>query len=35
VIGPTIDPGLLAGVIDRPTADEALAKGLLLAAGRQ
>jgi DNA-binding CsgD family transcriptional regulator len=32
VIGPTIEPALLARVVDGPAADEVLAKGLLLAA---
>ena len=35
VIGPTIDPPLLAAVIDRPDAEECLEKGLLGADGRR
>lgn len=35
VIGPTVDPRLLAQVVDDPRADECLAKGLLQPAGRR
>ena len=35
VIGPTIDPRLLARVVEGPAAEENLAKGLLQAAGRR
>ena len=34
VIGPTVDPGLLAQVVVEPAADDALARGLLQADGR-
>ncbi len=35
VIGPVVEPWLLAQVIDEPAADDALAKGLLQADGRR
>ena len=34
VIGPSVDPGLLAAVIDQPAAEECLAKGLLQSDGQ-
>ena len=35
VIGPTVDPGVLAAVVEGPAADECLDKGLLQADGRR